>query len=266
MTEIQKTGDFLRTDKQGHIVNTARVDLIPEKWKPAVDAIVQKAKEQYGDDLHSVYLRGSVAKGKVVENVSDIDTYIIVDLPNEEIDRSWATPFKKELIKKYPFVSDVELIITPLAGLENRKGQKIMIQTQSVCLYGTDLAAQLSPIKPGTGSVQHAQHIERDIHKTKEELQKDLEDGEIRKECTWIMKRILRTGCELVMERSGKYTRDLYPCYEVFAEYYPEKEKEMWRVLELAINPVAEKEEIQNALSGIGAWISKEVAHIFREV
>lgn len=266
MTYIQKTGSFLEIDENGYIVNTASKEHIQEKWKPAVEEIVEKTKEQYGGDLHSVYLRGSVAKGEAIESISDIDTYIVVDLPNEDIDRSWATPFKKDLIKKYPFVSDVELIITPLAGLEDRKGQKIMIKTQSVCLYGEDLAKQLASIKPGISSEQHARHIERDIDETKKELQKDLEDWEIKRECTWIMKRILRTGCELVMGRSGKYTRDLYPCYEVFVQYYPEKSDEMWRVLELAIEPIDDTKEIVTLLDSLGPWIVEEVANIFGEV
>ena len=77
------------------------------------------------------------------------------------------------------------------------------------------------------------------------------------------MKRILRTAFELVMEKEESFTRDLYPCYELFSKNYPEKEKEMKEVLFLAINNTDDKEKILEILNGIGIWITEKVENIY---
>lgn len=264
MTAIEKMGEYLETDAAGYIVNTASEKLIQEKWRPAVDEIVRAYKEQYGDALHSVYLRGSVAKGKAADGVSDIDTYAFVDLPKEKIDRSWIPQFAEELMRQYPFVNGVELIVSLLEGFEHRRGQRIAIKTQGICLYGKDLDGRIPQLKPGKDTVMHVHSIAKDVQKVRESVSSDNVSAEdVRKECTWIMKRILRTGCELVMERSGKYTRDLYPCYELFVQYYPEQAEEMRRVLDLAINPTKDEQKILTVLDGIGVWVGAEARRVF---
>jgi uncharacterized protein len=68
----------------------------------------------------------------------------------------------------------------------------------------------------------------------------------------------LRSGFELTMNRSKRYTRDLYRCYETFAEYYPEKEPEMREVLCLALNPITNKEKLYELMTGLGGWLQEE--------
>ena len=125
------------------------------------------------------------------------------------------------------------------------------------------MADSIPPLKPGKDIAQHVKSIEREINNINKWLHSEHTDEEIRQKCTWIMKRLLRSGFELVMERSQKYTRDLYPCYEGFSEYYPDKKGEMYLVLELAINPTTEKTEIINILNGIGNWIVEEIKQVF---
>ena len=107
--------------------------------------------------------------------------------------------------------------------------------------------------------------IEREIDRTREWLQNNHTDEDIEQKCTWIMKRLLRSGFELVMERSQKYTRDLYPCYEGFAEYYPKKKAEMYEVLELAISPTSSVDRINKVLNGIGMWMVEEIKNVFKK-
>lgn len=255
--EVQKIGSFLEIDSEGYIVNTTSVNNIKPKWQEAVDFIVSEYKNNYGKDLHSIYLRGSVAKGAEMEGISDIDTFAIVTKSKEEINRDWMKGFKEEFNDTFPFVNGAELIVSPLEGFEDRKGQRILIKTQSVCLYGENLANEIPPLKPGTETIQHLQHLEQEINKIIESLSTKQKE-EIENECAWIMKRILRGGFELVMEQSGQYTRDLYPCYEGFSEYYPEKKEKMYEALELAVCPTSNTEKIRGVLCDIGLFIVEE--------
>lgn len=69
----------------------------------------------------------------------------------------------------------------------------------------------------------HSRNFHKRVDRYKERLAKEEVDEETKKSCVWFMKGLLRVGFEITMERSQKYTRDLYRCYETFSEYYPEK-------------------------------------------
>jgi uncharacterized protein len=257
--EIKPIGSFLETDSDGFIVNTTSIKNIQPNWMPAVQMIKDAYLKNLGEHLHSVYIRGSVAKGKAIENISDIDSFAVVNLLYNDIDSSWTKDFAERLIKDFPFITGVEMGIIPFDEIKNSKGDQIMIKTQSICIHGKNLANMFPSMKPGIETAQHFQGIAQEIDKTKEWLQKEHTDEEICRRCTWIMKRILRCGFELIMERSQKYTRDLYLCYEEFSKYYPDKESQMREVLDLAINPVADKNQIKSVLDSLVHWLVSEI-------
>ena len=132
---------------------------------------------------------------------------------------------------------------------------------QSVCLYGEPI--DVPKMMPGKEMVIHAWGISTRLSAMREYLEKDKTEEKIKKKCTWFMKALLRVGAEITMERSKKYTRDLYPCYEIFAEYYPEKEAEMRNILDLALNPTADKEKIREVVDTFATWLSLEASAQF---
>ena len=262
--EVKPIGSFLQVDFNGFIVNTTSQEKIQTAWLPAVEMVRDAYKQHFGEHLHSVYIRGSVAKGEAIANISDIDSFAVVTMSYDDIDTSWSKDFVKEMTKQFPFIVGVEIGAIPLEELEDHKSDRIMIKTQSICVYGENLADKLSPLKPGIDTAQHVKGIEREINKTKEWLQEGHTDEEIKRRCAWIIKRIIRSGFELVMERAQKYTRDLYPCYEGFSEYYPEKKEEMYEVLKLAIEPTSDKEMILKILDTLGDWLAREIKLNFK--
>jgi len=69
------------------------------------------------------------------------------------------------------------------------------------------------------------------------------------------MKAFLRAGMLLVMKRLNLYSRDLYPSYQCFSQTYPEKERAMWKCLELAVNPVSDSRELLPFVAEFAAWM-----------
>ena len=84
--------------------------------------------------------------------------------------------------------------------------------------------------------------------------------------CGWIMRRIVRTGLELIGEDARVFTRDLYPCYEHFARYYPARAAEMYRALELAVFPTSDAKVISDLLNDLGIWLCSEIARKYPDV
>lgn len=255
--QIKPMGSYFEVDADGYIVNPASSEKIQERWEPVIEDVINAYKAAYGDSLRNVYIRGSVAKGQAVDGVSDIDTFAYVDLPKEDIKHDWVNTTEKELTAKHDFVSEIELGASPMSDIEKDS----IILNQSICVYGEPIEAP--KLKTGKELAIHARKFHKRVDWYRERLAKDEGDEETRKGCVWFMKGILRVGFEITMERSHRYTRDLYRCYETFAEYYPEKEPEMREVLYLALNPTTDKDKIRQVIDGFAQWILSEVPNHF---
>lgn len=256
--EIQAKGSYFRTDKNGFLINPASAKKVQEKWKPLIEDIVEAYKNKYGKKLKNVYIRGSVAKGEAVEGVSDIDTFAYVDLSEEELNENNTNrDVRKPIEEKYGFVEEVEMSARPLSDIPNN----YITLNQSLCVYGEPIS--VPKLKAGKEMAGHALGFHNRVKWFEKFLERDESEEDIKKSCVWLMKGLLRVGFELTMERSQKYTRDLYRCYETFSEYYPEKEPEMREVLDLALNPTADKSKMKEIMDNLGAWLLAEIPNHF---
>ena len=256
--EIQPKGSYFQTDENGFLINPASTEKIQEKWKPLIDDIVEVYKKLYGKKLKNVYIRGSVAKGEAVEGVSDIDTFSYVDLSKEELkENNTNRDMRKHIEEKYDFVEDIEMGAFPLSYIPD----DYIILNQSLCVFGEPIS--IPKLKVGKEMAIHSPTFHNRFKWFAKFLHKDESEEENKKGCVWLMKGLLRVGFELTMERSQKYTRDLYLCYETFSEYYPEKEAEMREVLDLALNATADKSKMKKIMDNLGAWLLAEVPKYF---
>ena len=252
--QIKEIGSYFKVDDEGYLINPASSEKITDEWRPVVQDIVKGYKDHYGINLHSVYVRGSVGKGDAVPGISDIDTFAYVNLPKDQINTEWINDFEKELAQKYPFVQGFEISVDPIQDAPNDR----ILLLQSACVFGTDLSKEMLKVKVGKETLGHVYSFRKNLAWFDEWSKKPQEKSEILNSCTWLMKRFLRTGLELTMERAGLYTRDLYPSYKVFAEYYPEKDDDMREVLFLALNPTDDLETIRKIRNNFGVWLEEQ--------
>ena len=264
MTKIIKIGTVLKTDEQGFLVSESNKHKIKPPWKEAVNEVMNKYLDKFPDRIHSIYIKGSVSRGTAIQGVSDIDTLALIKDKNP-IDTSWFRKTEQELKKGFPFSTGFDFIAVPYDEVISgkKKVRAFFIKNLSACVYGQDLAQHLPETKPGKDSAVSIWKFEYYIKDKIDLLNDENDSGEIKRQCKWIMKRLLRTGFELVMEKDKSFTRDLYPCYEIFSKYYPEKEKKMKEVLELAINQTEDKSLILKILKTFGFWINEEIKNTF---
>jgi hypothetical protein len=129
-------------------------------------------------------------------------------------------------------------------------------------VYGEDLIAILPPVKPGAAIIMHGFGFNRAI---KRRLQR-IEAGDSAFDqawCAWMMKRILRSGGELIMEREHVYVRDLYPCYQLFSKYYPDQASRMHQVLEYALNPTEDLQQASELTGRFSDWLEMEIERVY---
>ena len=262
---IKKIGTILKVSNNGYIISKSDRKKILPPWSLLVTDIVNEYRINHTDSLHSIYVKGSIARGTPIPNISDIDTLTLFKGNVENLDFNWINSFNAHLQSKYPFCTGFDLVNKGaddvIAG--KNKIAPILLKTMAVCVYGIDLIPSLPEVKPGKGAFVTTWGYRKYINNNIKVLNGQDRIDNLDLQCKWIMKRILRTGFELVMERSQSYTRDLYPSYEIFSNYYPEKEKEMKEVLFFSINNTAASSQILRILNNIGTWLADETETIY---
>lgn len=259
LAKIKRLGGYLEADEHGYLKKRADVSNIRGRWLEAVEATREVYVSGWGDALHSVYVRGSVANGFAVENVSDLDSFAVFregrfDGPSAE---TWEERAARDLQERFPFVAGFELICAPFERAIDRENPDAFItKVESACVCGEDLAAKIEGYRPGPEMAFQTRYFRRhlDVFASEYPLESEQDQPET---LAWLLRRFLRLGMELVMDREQRFTRDLYPCYQSFAKHYPQKQGEMYRALELAVNPISSP-EAEDFARNFGEWLAKE--------
>jgi len=270
--EVRKVGRLVPVDAGGFVVRDVSAENIRPPWDAPLRAAVKVILEHWSELVHTVYVRGSVPHGLAVEGVSDVDCYVVVRGSLDTLDRSWISAACEKLDAEFPFQTGIEIQPFSLDALLGPKPEPLYrviqfsIGTNCVCVYGDDLSPRLPRFKPGREIAVRCANFRRELSEALSELSSHPGPEATRERCAWIMKRLLRTGFEVVMQREQAYTRDLYFCYEAFARHYPEREHDMRRALELALSPSVDAAELQAFLRDLGGWLLERVGEVFPDL
>jgi hypothetical protein len=232
----QRIGRYLSVDENGYVRPDVSAGLIGAAWRPLVAFVSRALMERKG--VNSVYLRGSIARGLAVENVSDADFIYLsetnFDLPDAELGRALEASF--------PFVKGFELSRVDRKSFDRvRPPQQrpyfhMLLKTQCVILAGEDITSDILPFRIGPDMVSHVFSLQGEFSRFPSLLVEGRKRGEERAMHQWLSRRIVRSGFEVTMDRNDCFTRDLYLCYEQFVRFYPDRSEQMFRVLINCLN------------------------------
>lgn len=259
--KIKNIGSVQLLDQEGYIINDLSLDNLQQEYKDILQQLIEMYQYHFGDYLHSIYLRGSVAKGQAIPNLSDLDTVAISHqkLTSETLKKReviWNT-----LENKYPFVKGVEIHFESLEEVMKSGNFQFLLKTQCVFIFGKNIIPELPKFKIGKAAYPHSPTLGKDLEQTMEWLKDEDDASEIKDICMWIMKRVVRVGFELVMEREACFTRDLYPSFERFSKHYPIYKTPMLDALELAVFPTDHKGQIKEVLDAIVPFLIQEIGN-----
>ncbi len=236
MIQPQRIGRYLTVDECGYVVPDVAADRIGAIWKPLVTFVRDTLIGRKG--VRSVYLRGSIARGLAMENVSDADFIYLSETAFE-----WAdVQLERAVETKFAFVKGLELSRLDRSTLEKvgprqrRPYFHMLLKTQCLFLAGEDIARDIPLVKIGPEMVSHAFSLQGDFSRLPSLLEEGRKIGVERAMHQWFSRRIVRSGFEVTLDRNDRFTRDLYLCYEQFARFYPSRAGEMFRVLVNCLN------------------------------
>lgn len=242
--EIRNIGSYLFCDTEGYLIDDNINVQIQRKWLIPVKQIVNLICNNIESELVSIYLRGSVARQCAIDNISDIDIFVITNQNISVGVKKLIMQSSNDLLICFPYVTRVDIGFHCKHIILKAK-EKILIKYRSYLLYGENLRNQIPSLKPGNDTAVTLTRLENELCKLSLELRKKIyNEGNSRLTCRWLAKRIVRSGFELVAYNEKLYTRDLYKCWEMFSKYYPQYKERMFYVLNLAINPTNKVDDI----------------------
>jgi uncharacterized protein len=263
--EILDRGSFLAVDKNGCLASSIG-NKIQEPYSNAIKSIISVYQSVFNDKIHSIYVRGSVARGNPILGFSDFDCFAVILEEVSILQTSLIRKGANELLSEFSFVSSFDLSFFTLKDLlsnDDFMHWKFAIKIQSVCIFGQDLIQDLPNFKPTSEIIFSLANLEKRINKAKQQIFKLFEPKSTKYWCSWVMRSIVRSGFELVIEKERKYTNELSLCCKIFSIHYPERAKQMDIALNLAINPIINIEKIISIGDDLGGWLVTERIHTF---
>lgn len=252
-------GGFFPMTESGYVINPTSLGLISSDWKPLLNVLKEYCLQQFGNSFRSMWVRGSLARGLFQDGLSDIDVLALVHTtpavrwkdcrPASTVLREWRALFPKGYTAcpiEVMFSSFDETLQVEMPRIN------MLIKTQSVCWWGEDISPYLAPIKPGYAMCIHYRWLAADWKSLQQ-----MDEPDTLAFRTYI-KTLIRTAFELVMERQGKFTPDLFWAVESFAQYYPQKSVQMKKILNLYVQPLDKKQQLTTLLEEITPWILSE--------
>lgn len=240
-------GRWFDLDAEGFIVNPAAWERVPAPVRPVVARVGGVYRRHFGAALHSVYVRGSIVTGGAVRGFADLDTFALVRSDPAEghvrwWEPPWAEPESQRLgtaagwltgtdFAKASYHDDLDAHNATLAAA---------IVTQALCVAGADIGPRLRPRRPGPDMFLDYLRV-GDAVAALEAIALERTPSDVER-LRAALKRLLRVGFELVMEREGRYTTSVYLACESFGAHHPEHRDSMRRVLELYLEQEADRE------------------------
>lgn len=202
-----------------------------------------------------MFLRGSLARGVFVEGQSDIDFIGLIkdsEIKLEPVPGSQI--INSDLKARFSLDSDFELLVSGRTDNipEDYPALAMILKTQSLCISGIDFSKRLPKYKPGRELMINYKWLASDVKNFLSNSGNQIRENKS------ILKGIIRSGFELVLEREGQYTVDLYPSMVSFGKYYPEKRHYMEEILHFYLNPFEQIDRQKLLVSIFGNWLVEE--------
>lgn len=258
---LQAIGDVIYTDKNGYLQKSVSLETVQDELRPIINEVLEIAQNTFNKNIHSAYVRGSVAKGTFIPKISDLDMVIVThqDCGNE-VEAKYIKSIKI-LETKYPFIQGVEKIVK--TATEFIESKNPVFKYSAVCVLGEDLTSKIAPLKIGRETTVHLSSILRIIEESVPKIESEVEERWVKRWSIWISKSLIRSAHELVAEKNGYFARDIYPCYMGIIQIYPSDEALIRRVATVAVFGTSDKPELLELIQNMKTFLQPKIADFY---
>ncbi|MBR9789856.1 MAG: nucleotidyltransferase domain-containing protein [Vibrionaceae bacterium] len=232
------------------------------EFEPLIREVLICLKSGLGQNLHSVYVYGSVARKTAVIGQSNLDLVVVTKAPFEANRATLLSTIKWRAQKGYPHINGVSIrtaLVSDVANIDSIFTWGFMLKHCCVCIYGDDLADCFGEYVP---SWEIAKHWNMDVeewlsaYRTKIAQAQNVEE-QIPAQMA-IAKKLLRASYSLIMYRDKRWFDEPLVCGQEFLTYHPEKRLEIERLGILLSGRPIPKRSVIGLLDSFGGWLVKQ--------
>ncbi|EGQ8115966.1 nucleotidyltransferase domain-containing protein [Vibrio parahaemolyticus] len=232
------------------------------EFAPLIKEVLMCLIGGLGQNLHSVYVYGSVARKTAIAGKSNLDLVVVTKSTFENNRATLLNTIKWRAQQNHPQVKGVAIrtaLVNEVANLDSIFTWGFMLKHCCVCVHGDDLADCFGDYVP---SWEIAKHWNMDVeewlavYRAKIVQATSLEE-QLRAQVV-IAKKLLRASYSLVMYRDKRWFDDPIECGEVFLQYHPEKKLEIDRLCILLSGRPIPKRSVIGLIDAFGGWLVKQ--------
>ena len=209
----------LGTDDAGYVINQTSIRHIQPEFETVLFKAIELVKEAFGEQLHSIYLYGSIGRGTAVAGQSDLDLTVLV---HEDVDATELVEQTERLLTEHPEVIKIDYDIGRLdVALDpaNRFEWGFWLRHLCTCVDGEDVSTQFPHMKP---DARVSEALNQDLVSTIETAKSKLLHGQMSHlEKRSIVKRVIRGWYLTINVKDESFATTVDECLEILRLYYP---------------------------------------------
>jgi len=269
MTQLK--GRFWRTDDNGDLLNDCNRTHLTDDYQPLIQATIEQYTKHIGNDIHSIYMTGSIPRGRAQIGVSDADFFTVLERYAEPklVMQDWIKPAQTILNEEFKhIVSKVDIELYP-DGYVFRDPDEFsvgafIIATHSICIWGSDLGVEVprynmnNPKIPLAIANDDIVQLLPDIEEAYEAIENDTSADNVAYWSRRISKNMIRAGFCLTMRYHNQHTRDIDLASDTFKQHYDNQTDAIDKTFAFIENPTQLADELLTHLDDFGDWLIDE--------
>ncbi|MGC9401757.1 nucleotidyltransferase domain-containing protein [Vibrio genomosp. F10] len=231
-------------------------------YQAAVNDLVKFLRGGLGENLHSIYLYGSVARKTAKPGQSNLDVIVVTNRSFNDSRTTLLNTIKWRFQQSFSHITEVSIktaLLSEVATLESIFSWGFQLRHCSVCIYGDDLSECFGDYEPSWEIAKHwNMDVEDWVAVYRNRIARASSPQEQVRAQKIIAKKLLRASHSLVMYRDKLWLEDPSECGEHFLRFYPMKKTEIDRLKILLTGRVIPKRSVIGILDSFGDWLVEQ--------
>lgn len=185
-----------------------------------LNEIIRECKRLFRKDLVGVYFRGSQLLNA---NFSDFDVVIVTENLGIWSSYNLSRHFDVKFGTQFYHIKNFDAVLLDHNQVKMQRDLQFIVKVLSVHVYGVEIEKDIADFRP-TNEIAFLQHKFNAKWAHVRTLIGEGDGTQLKAMVNFMVKYFIRCAYELVLEREGRYTRELDLCHQVFSKYYPEYE------------------------------------------
>ena len=230
-----------------------------DEYSQAIQDLVSFLHSGLGNNLHSIYVFGSVARKTAKPGRSNLDVIVVTQRSFAESRTTLFNTVRWRFQKSHPHITEIAFktaLISDIASLDSIFSWGFLLRHCSVCVHGEDLSECFGDYEPSWEIAKHwNMDVENWLSVYRNRIVRAKNDAEQLKAQQIIAKKLLRASYSLVIPRSKGWHDDPVACGQHFLRFYPQMQVEIERLIILLSSRVVVKRSVIGILDSYGEWL-----------